>query len=345
MSISVSSVRVPGCSASAIRVTLPGNVRSGNLRDAHDGIDPGRQSERLVLRHVDLRPDHVALHDGEHERAACRIGLHQAADVDVALGDDAVERGDDALVGLLLIEHLEQGLLRRHVALRNADRGLSRPQGQSVGISLLRGHPTLVDQRAVAVPGHLCEILVRVRLLQGCLVLDQRSLGLGDLVVELRDADLRQQLSCLHPIADVGAALVDVAAGAGIDIRRGKRQGGGRQCDDHGGVAGPHRGHPDARHERATLLGSRGDILMLPIVAPGAESQRADEHEEHPEPKQPAARSAPRNLAVRGRLGRLAIDCGLGLPIKGLNIVHSVSPSNTPWAGLPSLRFRSIANR
>ena len=70
---------------------------SGN---AHHGVDPGSQPEDLILRHIDLGSNDIALHDGEHERAAGRIGLHEATDVDVALGDDAVERSDDALIML-----------------------------------------------------------------------------------------------------------------------------------------------------------------------------------------------------------------------------------------------------
>ena len=64
---------------------LAGEGAVGDLGNAHDCLDPGSQPERLVLRHIDLGADHVALHDGEHERAARRIGLHEAAHVDVAL--------------------------------------------------------------------------------------------------------------------------------------------------------------------------------------------------------------------------------------------------------------------
>ena len=71
----------------------------------------------------------TSLHDGEHEGAAGGIGLHQAADIDVALGDDAVERSDHALIGLLLTQHLQLRLLRRDVRLRDGDRGLPRLQG------------------------------------------------------------------------------------------------------------------------------------------------------------------------------------------------------------------------
>ena len=263
MSTSVSSVRVPGCSASAVRVTLPGKVRSGDFGNVHDGIDSRAQSERLLLRHVDLGPDHVALHDGEHERAAGRIGLHQAADVDIALSDDAVERGNNALIGLLLIEHLKQGLLRRHIGLRDADRGIARLEGQPIGISLLRSHPPFVDQRAVALPCHLRQVLVRPRLLHRCFVLDERRLGLGDLMIKLRAVICASSSSGLDAVADVDVALVDIAAGASKDVRRRERQGGGGQCDGHGGAARLHGRHANARHEVAALLGSRRDLALL----------------------------------------------------------------------------------
>ena len=71
----------------------------------YDRIDPGGQTEGLVLRHKDLRANDIALHDCEHERAADRISLHESAYVDIALNDDAVERRYDTLVGLLLVEH------------------------------------------------------------------------------------------------------------------------------------------------------------------------------------------------------------------------------------------------
>ena len=120
-SISVSSVRVSGCSASAIRVTFPGNVRSGISGTCHDRLDTGLQPECLILRHEHLRSDHVGLHEREHERAARCVGLHQGADIDVALGYDAVEGRHDLLIDLFLLEHLELGFLRLDTLLRNAD--------------------------------------------------------------------------------------------------------------------------------------------------------------------------------------------------------------------------------
>ena len=123
MSISVSRVRVPGCSASAIRVTVPGKLRSGISGTCTMAWMPGLQAERLVLRHEDLGADHAVLVDGEHEGAAGRIGLHQAADIDVALGDDAVERRHDALIDLLLVQDVELRFLGHDVGPRHPDRG------------------------------------------------------------------------------------------------------------------------------------------------------------------------------------------------------------------------------
>jgi hypothetical protein len=48
-SISVKSVRVPGCSASAIRVTLPGKSRPGISGTRTTAFDPRRDAEGFVL--------------------------------------------------------------------------------------------------------------------------------------------------------------------------------------------------------------------------------------------------------------------------------------------------------
>ena len=83
----------------------------------HHRIYARLQSEGFVLRHVHLGTNDVALHEGEHESACGRVGLHQAADIDIALGDDAVEWRHDALIYLLLMQHLQLGLLGRDVGL------------------------------------------------------------------------------------------------------------------------------------------------------------------------------------------------------------------------------------
>src|SRR6266436_3807541 len=100
---------------------LAGKAAVRNFWNVHHGLDPGLQPERLVLRNKHLRPDDVALHDREHEGAAGRIGLDQAADVDIALGDDALERRHHALIGLLLLQDLQLGLFGDHIGLRDGD--------------------------------------------------------------------------------------------------------------------------------------------------------------------------------------------------------------------------------
>ena len=90
---------MPGTSALATRVTVA-EFNAGHLRHTHTCAAPLLQAERLVLRHIGLDPDHVAVHQREHRHAAGGVGLHQAAVVDVALGDDAVERRHHPLIGL-----------------------------------------------------------------------------------------------------------------------------------------------------------------------------------------------------------------------------------------------------
>ena len=53
-----------------------------------------------------------------------RAGLHEAADVDVALGDDAVERRDHALIGLLLVSTRIRASCAAMFACATADRRL-----------------------------------------------------------------------------------------------------------------------------------------------------------------------------------------------------------------------------
>jgi hypothetical protein len=93
----------------------------GDLGHAHDGLVPRLHPERLALRHENLGPDRVTLHEGEQERAGRQIALHQRAHVHVALGDHAVERGNHLLIGLLLAQNLELGLLGHDIGLRHGE--------------------------------------------------------------------------------------------------------------------------------------------------------------------------------------------------------------------------------
>jgi hypothetical protein len=60
----------------------------------HDGFNSRRHAEGGVLRHVQPNPDDVLLRGVEDGSADGGITLHQSADINVALGDDAIERRD-----------------------------------------------------------------------------------------------------------------------------------------------------------------------------------------------------------------------------------------------------------
>jgi hypothetical protein len=93
-------------------------------------------------------------------------GLHQTADIDIALGDYAVERSDHRGIVSILIELLYQVLLRRDVVFRGGNGGLLCPEVLDVDVALLAGHPAFLDQRLVPVPGHLPEPSAGLRLVQ-----------------------------------------------------------------------------------------------------------------------------------------------------------------------------------
>jgi hypothetical protein len=146
---------------------LSGELSPGNFGNPNLCADAGFEPEGLVLRHMHKRADHVAPHDGEHEGADRRIGLHQAAHVDIALGDGAVERGNHALVVLLLLENLELGLLGREILLCDTHSRLLRLKRLLIDATLLLGDPAFLDQWLVAAPGYVGELGISLRLLQG----------------------------------------------------------------------------------------------------------------------------------------------------------------------------------
>src|ERR1700751_4947332 len=104
ISISVNSVRVPLCSASLIRVTLPENSRSGSSGTRTIASTPGATPSR-ILRNIDPHADHILLHDLEHECPRVCIALDQRADIDIALGDDAIEGCHDRGIVAVLMQH------------------------------------------------------------------------------------------------------------------------------------------------------------------------------------------------------------------------------------------------
>ena len=113
-----------GALRSGVYCTVELKIPRRRLGHAHDRVNARRHAEGRVLRHVDPDADDVLLLNLEHEGAARRVALHQTADIDVALGDEAIERRDDQGVVAVLTELLDQVLLRRDVLLRGGDRGL-----------------------------------------------------------------------------------------------------------------------------------------------------------------------------------------------------------------------------
>jgi hypothetical protein len=157
----------------------------------------------LVLWHVGLDADHVAVHHREHRNAAGGVGLHQATIIDIALGDDAIERRHHALIRLELQQYLKLGLLGTDVCLRDSDRGLLRPQVQPFCVCLLTRDPALACQIAVAVPGDARDLPLRFRLVERRLADGERRLGLGDLAIKLWGGNLGEKLVRLNVIPDV----------------------------------------------------------------------------------------------------------------------------------------------
>jgi hypothetical protein len=84
---------------------------------ANDGLDPGLDAKRVVLRRIDPDPDHIALGQRKHRGAAARVGRDQAADIDVALRDHAVEWSNHLLIDLLLVVKAQLCLRRRGIVV------------------------------------------------------------------------------------------------------------------------------------------------------------------------------------------------------------------------------------
>jgi hypothetical protein len=70
----------------------------------------------------------------------------------------------------------------------------------------------------IAPPGNTAEIAVGLRLLERGLELGKRCFGLGDLMVELRGSDFRQQLAFRDVIADIDLASRNIAGRAREDV-------------------------------------------------------------------------------------------------------------------------------
>jgi hypothetical protein len=103
---------------------------------------------------------------------------------------------------------LERVLLGCDALLRGGDRCGVRFYGLDVDRALLLRRPAFIDQRSVG-----------PRLLQRCFGLSESRLVLRNLAIELWNRQLGKHFVRLNPIADVDAALDDIAGGASKDVR------------------------------------------------------------------------------------------------------------------------------
>ncbi len=172
---------------------------------------------RGVLRYIDEDAQRIRLrHPIERRRGRSAAGRDQIADVDLALGDGAVERRHD------LLELRERGVLIDFGFIER-DLGIGRKQACVrafvVGLLrlafLLRYHA--FGRVAPALVGGLAEF--SFRLARGDLSFGGLQLRAGgaELGIEFGSLDERQNLAFFHMIADVDHPFRDVAADARVN--------------------------------------------------------------------------------------------------------------------------------
>ena len=130
----------------------------------------------------------------------------QLADVEVARGDHAVEGRHDLLEGLQLFQPA-------HIGLRGVDLVFVAFKLRDGVVRVLLRDCVLADQALVAIGGYLgqCRVALRGR---------QVGLGLGELLIQLRRLDDREQFAFVHVRADVVVPGFDVASGSRVDRRQ-----------------------------------------------------------------------------------------------------------------------------
>jgi hypothetical protein len=149
------------------------------------------------------------MRQSEQKGAGRRVGLDEAADINIGLGNDAVERSDDALIDLLLLQHLDLRLLRLDPSLPRLDRMCQSFEVRPVGIALLAGDSTILEKDRVSGPGALGQLALGLGLAQVGLGLAQGRLSLGNLVVELGRGDHRERVALFDAGGDIDKALSD----------------------------------------------------------------------------------------------------------------------------------------
>ena len=190
------------------------------------------------------------------------------------------------------------------------------------------------QELAVAVPGHLGEVAVGLRLLEVGAQLRQCAFRLRDLVLDLRRGDLDEKIASLHPATDVDIALGDVAAGACIDIGLLEGFRGAGPARDAELIAGAHRRGAHRRHEVAPRLCGRHHLGVQREVLPEAIAEGTGEKRDDQEGQDGAASVA---FRLRGHLHGLVIDRVFvhrdAVVRERGELVHTGSSANAPCAG------------
>ena len=185
-------------------------VAPGQVRDAQARRLTGPYGTGIGLRDVDVSAQRAGLRDTEEKRAA---GIDQRADIDVAQGDDSVERGLHHAVGLHLIQARHVGFRGGHVAALDCDGFFERLHAGELGLVLglilvvfLLRDDAPGAQAAPALRGHAGELqvgfallVIGERLIERGLRLLQIGLGLANLLVQLGRFDLGHGLAGFGP--------------------------------------------------------------------------------------------------------------------------------------------------
>ena len=238
---------------------------------------PGVHGIGFALGHVQVDAQPPGLRHAEKQRAAV---VHQRAHIHVAYGHDAVERRPHGKVPEQIVQAGEVGLGGGQVLARSVhrhDEGLhvGRLGGRLglIGIVVLAGDDPLAEQVVKALGGDLGQVFVGASLFQvGLGLLDggrsllDGSLGLEDLLVQIRGVDFGHRLSALHAVADIHVAFQNIAGGA-------RQHGRFRQSFDIPGkhqifrIQGAHdRLHVHHRKDVALLEALRGQGGFPPLA-------------------------------------------------------------------------------
>src|SRR6267143_251234 len=224
-----------------------GRGGSGTGRARVDLGDGHEHAERVDGRHVEELS----------ARRRRRSRVDQDADVHIARRDDPVERREDLLKSLELLEPADVRDIRIHGGLHRAERAHRH-------VRLLLGDRVALEERLPAVGGDLSLPQIGLRRLE-------IGPGLLELLIDLGRLDLGEELPLLHVGADVEVPGLHVAVGAREDRRVGEGLGGARQQDFLS--RGVRLGRDDVDDRDGGL---RGGVLQRPVRHAACPDARVD---------------------------------------------------------------------